>query len=92
MCTSIPAEDKPDITVIELNGSDENKQMLRKVVNFLEGMEATNADCERYEAFAGTLDKIFFWTYFILGSLYFCAMISVMAKHKCKVNHFDFWY
>ncbi|KAG7242836.1 hypothetical protein INR49_018091 [Caranx melampygus] len=89
--TSIPAEDKPDITVIQLNGS-EDKQMLRKVVNFLEGMEASNADCERYQTFASLLDKIFFWIYFILSTLYFCVMISIMVKHKCEVNHFDFWY
>ncbi|XP_022608432.1 5-hydroxytryptamine receptor 3A-like [Seriola dumerili] len=85
-------EAKPDISVIQLNGSEEDKQMLRKVVNFLEAFEAKDKESERYQKIANTLDKIFFWFYLVFGALYFCAMTYVMVKYRCKVNHFDFWY
>ncbi|XP_023265867.1 5-hydroxytryptamine receptor 3A-like [Seriola lalandi dorsalis] len=85
-------ETKPDISVIQLNGSEEDKQMLRKVVNFLEAFEAKDKESERYQKIANTLDKIFFWFYLVFGTLYFCAMTYVMVKYRCEVNHFDFWY
>ncbi|XP_071329643.1 5-hydroxytryptamine receptor 3A-like [Trachinotus anak] len=88
----VPTEAKPDISVVQLNGSEEDKHMLRKVVKFLEAFEAKDLECERHQMFANTLDKIFFWFYFIFGTLYFCTMTYVMIKHTCKVNHFDFWY
>ncbi|XP_061604719.1 5-hydroxytryptamine receptor 3A-like isoform X2 [Phyllopteryx taeniolatus] len=79
-----------DISVIRLDDPEENR-MHRKVTDFLDAIKAKEADCERNEAFADTIDKTFFWFYFILGTLYFCAMITVMVKYECNVNHLDFW-
>lgn len=92
IATSIPAEAKANISVVELNGSEEHGKMLRKVVNFLEDLEAKEQESERYQTFANRLDKTYFWFYFVLGSIYFCAMTYVMLNYKCTVNHFDFWY
>lgn len=66
--------------------------MLRKVVNFLEDLEAKALESERHQRLANILDTTFFWLYFFFGTLYFAAMTYVMVNHKCKVNHFDFWY
>ncbi|XP_059204843.1 uncharacterized protein LOC131984007 [Centropristis striata] len=85
-------EAKADISVVQLNGSEEDSRMLRKVVNFLEAFAAQTAESERNRKFAKKLDQIFFWLYSILGTIYFFAMIFTMAKHQCVVNHFDFWY
>ncbi|XP_039980171.1 5-hydroxytryptamine receptor 3A-like [Xiphias gladius] len=85
-------EAKADISVIQLNGSEEDKRMLRKVVNFLEAFDAKELERERYQRFANTVDTIFFWSYFFFGTVYFCAMTYVMVRHTCTVNHFDFWY
>lgn len=92
IATSIPTEAKADISVIQLNGSEEDKRMLRKVVNFLEAFDAKELERERYQRFANTVDTIFFWSYFFFGTVYFCAMTYVMVRHTCTVNHFDFWY
>lgn len=89
---SFPTETKSDISVIQLNASEEHGQMLRKVVNFLEGLEAKELKSESCHKFANRLDKIFFWFYSVLGTVYFSAMIYVMVNYECKVNHFDFWY
>lgn len=90
--TSFPTEAKADISVIQLSSSEELGQQLVKVVNFLEGLEAKERESERYYKFADRLDKIFFWFYFVFGSVYFVAMVYVMVKYKCKVDHFEFWY
>ncbi|CAG5897839.1 unnamed protein product [Menidia menidia] len=84
-------ETNADISVVQLDTS-EDSQMLRKVVTFLEALTAKEVESERHERFADKLDKIFFWFYFIFGGSYVCVMIGVMAKYKCAVNHFDFWY
>ncbi|XP_028268395.1 5-hydroxytryptamine receptor 3A-like [Parambassis ranga] len=85
-------ESKADISVIQLNDSHESIQVLRKVVAFLEGLDAKEVEIEQRQKFANTLDHIFFWIYFICGSAYSCAMTYVMVEHKCSVNHFHFWY
>lgn len=92
IATSGLTDAKADISVVQLTASEEQGQMLRKVVNFLEGLKAKELEKERYQAFANTLDQIYFWLYLILGTIYFCAMIYVMVKYTCTVNHFDFWY
>ncbi|XP_054615670.1 5-hydroxytryptamine receptor 3A-like isoform X2 [Dunckerocampus dactyliophorus] len=81
---------KADISVIQLNDSEDN-QMLKKVVDFLEAMKAKELETGKNEIYADKIDKAFFWFYFILGALYFCAMITVMVKYNCQVNHLDFW-
>nr|XP_057905412.1 5-hydroxytryptamine receptor 3A-like [Doryrhamphus excisus] len=83
-------EIKADVSVIQLNDS-EDTQMLKKVVDFLEAMKAQEIESSNNEMYADRIDKTFFWFYFILGTLYFCAMITVMVKYNCEVNHLDFW-
>ncbi|XP_049600670.1 5-hydroxytryptamine receptor 3A isoform X2 [Syngnathus scovelli] len=83
-------DDKADVSVIRLDNSEE-QQMHRKVMDFLDAIKAKEAECERNKALADRIDKTFFWFYFILGTLYFCAMIVVMVKYKCEVDHLDFW-
>ncbi|KAL7379429.1 hypothetical protein ABVT39_027398 [Epinephelus coioides] len=85
-------EDKADISVVQVDGTVEHTRMLRKVVNFLENLDAQTLESERHQMFANKLDKAFFWLYFISAILYFSAMSYVMVNYKCTVNHFDFWY
>ncbi|XP_050930050.1 5-hydroxytryptamine receptor 3A [Lates calcarifer] len=85
-------EAKPDISVVQLNGPEEDRQMLRKVVKFLEAFDTKEQESDKNQKLADTMDKIFFWIYFISATLYFCAMIYVMVRRTCSVNHFDFWY
>ncbi|XP_026181542.1 5-hydroxytryptamine receptor 3A-like isoform X2 [Mastacembelus armatus] len=83
-------ENQADISVVKLGGS-EDSQMLRKVVKFLDAIKAKELESERCKAIANRLDTIFFWFYFILGTVYFCAMTYVMVRYECKIDHFDFW-
>lgn len=92
IAASIPTEAKPDISVVQLNGPEEDRQMLRKVVKFLEAFDTKEQESDKNQKLADTMDKIFFWIYFISATLYFCAMIYVMVRRTCSVNHFDFWY
>ncbi|XP_042361592.1 5-hydroxytryptamine receptor 3A-like [Plectropomus leopardus] len=85
-------ESKADISVVQMNGAEEDSRMLRKVVNFLEALEANTLESERHQTLANKLDKIYFWLYLIFGTIYFLAMTTVMVHYKCTVNHFDFWY
>ncbi|XP_068194004.1 5-hydroxytryptamine receptor 3A-like [Antennarius striatus] len=85
-------EVKPDISVIQLNPSDENNQMLRKLVGLLEDQKTEKKDSQIYYNLANKLDKIFFFLYLILGTAYFIAMLYVMVNYECSVNHFAFWY
>ncbi|XP_034750620.1 5-hydroxytryptamine receptor 3A-like [Etheostoma cragini] len=85
-------EVKADISVVQLNGSEEYSRMLRKVSNFLEALEAQTQKIERNQMFANKIDKTYFWCYLILGSMYFFATTYVMINYECKTNHFDFWY
>ncbi|XP_057672968.1 5-hydroxytryptamine receptor 3A-like [Corythoichthys intestinalis] len=78
-----------DISVIQIDNSEEN-QMYRKVIDFLNAIKAREVDSDRKQALADRLDKIFFWFYFIVGTAYFCAMITVMVKYDCNVNHLEF--
>ncbi|XP_032393900.1 5-hydroxytryptamine receptor 3A [Etheostoma spectabile] len=85
-------EVKADISVVQLNSSEEYSRMLRKVFNFLEAIEAQTRKIERNQMFANKIDKTYYWCYLILGSVYFFAMTYVMMNYKCTINHFDFWY
>ncbi|XP_068574807.1 5-hydroxytryptamine receptor 3A-like isoform X2 [Cebidichthys violaceus] len=85
-------EVKADISVIQLNGSEDDSQMLRKVVNFLDALDAKTLESHRYQMFANKVDRTIFWLYFSFGSAYFIAMSCVMIKYPCSVDHFDFWY
>ncbi|XP_051243898.1 5-hydroxytryptamine receptor 3A-like isoform X1 [Dicentrarchus labrax] len=85
-------EAKADISVVQLSASEEHGRMLRKVVDFLEDFDAKLLKSEQYEQFASRLDKIFFWLYFIGGTIYFSAMTYVMVNYECEINHFTFWY
>lgn len=85
-------EVKADISVVQLSTTEEHTRMLREVVNFLKELEAKELELERFERLANKLDKIFFWFYLVSITIYFIAMIYVMIKYKCQVNHFDFWY
>ncbi|KAM3598439.1 uncharacterized protein V6R79_018049 [Siganus canaliculatus] len=85
-------EAKADISVIQVNASDEHGQMLKKVVNFLQFLETKQLESDRHLIFADRIDKIFFCIYLTFGTLYFIAMTIVMVKYRCSVNHFDFWY
>ncbi|XP_061567378.1 zinc-activated ligand-gated ion channel-like [Cololabis saira] len=84
-------EAKVDINVVQLDES-EDTQMLRKVVRFLEGLEAKEGENEWHQKLANIVDVVFFWFYLIIVVAYFCVMILVMVKYKCSVNHFEFWY
>ncbi|XP_044187990.1 5-hydroxytryptamine receptor 3A-like [Thunnus albacares] len=83
-------EAKDDVSVAQLSASD--SQMLRKVINFLENLETKELDQEKRQKLANTLDKIFFWFYFIFCVIYFSVMICLMVSYRCEVDHFDFWY
>lgn len=72
--------------------SEEQTEMLRKVVTFLEDLAANEAEKEKHYQFANKVDKIIAWLYLIVGVVYFICMIVVMVKYKCAINHFDFWY
>ncbi|XP_061702466.1 5-hydroxytryptamine receptor 3A-like [Syngnathoides biaculeatus] len=83
-------EIKAGVSVIQLDNSEDGR-MHQKLSDFLDAIKAKEAERERNEAFADKMDKAFFWFYFFLGTLYFCAMITVMVKYECNVNHLDFW-
>lgn len=91
-CFLILSEIKADISVVQLNASEGDSRMLKKIVDFVEDLSAKSADSEKCQRFAETVDKIFFWLYLIIGTAYFITMIGVMVLHTCSVNHFDFWY
>lgn len=91
-CDSTPAETKPDVSVVGPGDLEGQTQLLRKVVGFLKSLQDKEQESERFEKLANKLDNVFFWFYFVLGTTYFIAMITVMVKYKCQVNHFDFWY
>ncbi|XP_077475016.1 5-hydroxytryptamine receptor 3A-like isoform X2 [Stigmatopora argus] len=75
-----------DISVVRIDDSGEN-QMYRKVMDFLNAINAREADSERKQALADKIDKIFFWFYFTAGTVYFSAMITVMVKYECRISH-----
>ncbi|KAM8845052.1 ligand-gated cation channel ZACN-like [Spinachia spinachia] len=83
---------KAELGVDVLGGVKDDGQMLRKVVNFLEALDANMQESNRNQMFACRLDRIFFWFYVVLGSVYLIAMNLVMAEYKCAIDHFDFWY
>ncbi|KAK9535147.1 hypothetical protein VZT92_007548 [Zoarces viviparus] len=84
-------EAKADISAIQLKLEDDSR-MLRKVVNFLDALDAKTLESNRYLTFANKVDRTIFWLYFSVSSVYFIAMTSVMASYPCLVDHFDFWY
>ncbi|CAJ1075123.1 -hydroxytryptamine receptor 3A-like [Xyrichtys novacula] len=85
-------ETKADISVVQLNASEGDSRMLRRVVAFLDDLSSKSEECDKCQRIAETLDKIFFWCYLILGTAYFVSMSCIMVFHDCEVNHFDFWY
>lgn len=91
-CDSTLAETKPDVSVVDPGDSEGQTQLLRKVVSFLKNLQDKEEESERFEKLANTVDNVFFWLYLVFGTSYFIAMITVMVKYECKVNHFDFWY
>lgn len=78
--------------MVHLSDSEDQIQLLRKVVSFLKSLQEKEQESERFERLASTVDNIFFWLYFVLGTIYFIAMICVMVNYNCRVDHFDFWY
>lgn len=84
--SSVSTEAKVDAS------SEEQAEMLRKVVKFLEDMVAKEAESEKHYQFANKVDRIIAWIYLVIGGLYFVCMIIVMVKYRCVINHFDFWY
>ncbi|KAM6965861.1 5-hydroxytryptamine receptor 3A-like [Tautogolabrus adspersus] len=85
-------ETKADISVIKLNASEGESEMLKKLVDFMEDLNAKTAESESFQKIAEKADKIFFWFYLIFGIAYFIVMFCVMIFHTCVVDHFDFWY
>ncbi|XP_077939846.1 5-hydroxytryptamine receptor 3A isoform X2 [Gasterosteus aculeatus] len=85
-------EVKAEVGVDVLGGVKDDGQMLRKVVNFLEALDAKTRESDRNQRFARKLDHIFFWFYLICGSAYLIIMNSVMVAYECSVDHFEFWY
>ncbi|XP_024920453.1 5-hydroxytryptamine receptor 3A-like isoform X2 [Cynoglossus semilaevis] len=84
-------EAKGDISVIKLNGPEEENQMLQRVVKILQSFENKELENEKYQNRANAIDKAFFWLYFVCSTLYFCSMLTVMRTYECTVNHFNFW-
>lgn len=78
--------------MVHLSDSEGQTQLLRKVVIFLKNLQEKEQESERFERIASTIDNVFFWLYFVLGTIYFIIMINVMVKYNCEVDHFDFWY
>ncbi|KAI3359208.1 hypothetical protein L3Q82_002730 [Scortum barcoo] len=68
-----------DVSVVQLNASEEDSRMPRKVVNFLEDLDTKALTSERHHKFASTLDMAFFWFCFIVGIIYFSTMTYVMV-------------
>lgn len=89
---SLPTEVKADVSVVQISSPEEDGGMLKRVVNFLEAVDADTLKKDRDLKFANHLDKTFFWFYSIGGTMYFIAMIIVMVQYRCVVNHFEFWY
>ncbi|KAK1877775.1 5-hydroxytryptamine receptor 3A [Dissostichus eleginoides] len=85
-------EVKADVSVVQISSPEEDGGMLKRVVNFLEAVDADTLKKDRDLKFANNLDKTFFWFYSIGATMYFIAMIIVMVKYRCVVNHFEFWY
>ncbi|KAI9539260.1 hypothetical protein NQZ68_005339 [Dissostichus eleginoides] len=85
-------EVKADVSVVQIRSPEEDGGMLKRVVNFLEAVDADTLKKDRDLKFANNLDKTFFWFYSIGATMYFIAMIIVMVKYRCVVNHFEFWY
>ncbi|KAK7939780.1 hypothetical protein WMY93_003106 [Mugilogobius chulae] len=91
LVSMVLTQSSPDISVVQTEPAEENTQMLRKVVNFLQALDAKEQESDKYEQFANILDKSFFWIYFVFSIAYFIGMFYVMTKHVCVINHFDFW-
>ncbi|KAK5914005.1 hypothetical protein CgunFtcFv8_008475 [Champsocephalus gunnari] len=85
-------EVKADVSVVQISSPEDDGGMLKRVVNFLEAVDADTLKKDRDLKFANHLDKTFFWFYSIGGTTYFIAMIIVMVQYRCVVNHFEFWY
>ncbi|XP_037332581.2 5-hydroxytryptamine receptor 3A-like [Pungitius pungitius] len=73
-------------------GVKDDGQMLRKVVNFLEALDAKTQESYRNQMFASNLDHKFFVFYLVASSVYLIAMNVVMAVYPCSLDHFQFWY
>lgn len=70
-----------------LGGVKDDGQMLRKVVNFLEALDAKTRESDRNQRFARKLDHIFFWFYLNSGIATLPTMNSVMVALTFSVLH-----
>ncbi|KAF3846287.1 hypothetical protein F7725_003365, partial [Dissostichus mawsoni] len=70
-------EVKADVSVVQISSPEEDGGMLKRVVNFLEAVDADTLKKDRHLKFANNLDKTFFWFYSIGTTMYFIAMIIV---------------
>lgn len=83
-------EIKADISVIKLDGPEEIKQLLKKVVSILEVSQSKELEQKTQETFADIVDKVFFGFYFTFSFVYICVMTCVMVWYKCEIDHFGF--
>ncbi|KAJ0001343.1 hypothetical protein NQD34_006363 [Periophthalmus magnuspinnatus] len=84
-------ESRPDISIVQTEPTEEHIQLLRKVVSFLQELDAKEKQSDKYERLADVLDKSFFWIYLVFSIAYFSGMLYVMVNLVCIIDHFDFW-
>ncbi|CAL8274794.1 unnamed protein product [Lota lota] len=83
-------ESKADAT--ELGRPTEDSKHLRKVVDFLDAINAENKKSETFYSIASKLDKMCFYIYLVICIVYFALLTYMFTSYPCEVDHFSFWY
>ncbi|CAB1350093.1 unnamed protein product [Coregonus sp. 'balchen'] len=85
-------ESRPDITVIKLKASEEEKNSpLQKVVKFLNKMAAQDQKRVRHHRFANKVDLICFCIYLTILIVYTVAILYFSFGSRCEINQLEFW-
>ncbi|XP_045061060.1 5-hydroxytryptamine receptor 3A-like [Coregonus clupeaformis] len=85
-------ESRPDITVIKLKASEEEKNSpLQKVVKFLNKMAAQDQKEVRHHRFANKVDLICFCIYLTILIVYTVAILYFSFGSRCEINQLEFW-
>ncbi|CAB1350088.1 unnamed protein product [Coregonus sp. 'balchen'] len=88
----LPEGGQPDITVIKLKASEEEKNSpLQKVVKFLNKMAAQDQKEVRHHRFANKVDLICFCIYLTILIVYTAAILYFSFGSRCEINQLEFW-
>ncbi|CAB1350086.1 unnamed protein product, partial [Coregonus sp. 'balchen'] len=86
-------ESRPDITVIKLKASEEEKNSpLQKVVKFLNKMAAQDQKKVRHHRFANKVDLICFCIYLTILIVYTAVISYFSFGSRCEIDHLEFWH